>query len=261
MRSSSTFCGPASHGLLIGRRAIITGASRGIGAAILQAFLREGCAVVFCHHDDDVRADELCREAASSGQVAYAIACDVSEEVAVGTFFAEARHLLGGVDILVNNAGIGGEALFEAISPALFDRMLAVHLRGTFLMTRACYADMKEQRDGRIINIASQLAYLGAAGAVHYCAAKAGIVGFTRALAREAAPHGILVNAIAPGPVETELLAKMSPAWRERKQKELPIGRFGKVEDIAPTALLLASSQGAFYVGQTLSPNGGDVML
>jgi 3-oxoacyl-[acyl-carrier protein] reductase len=120
---------------------------------------------------------------------------------------------------------------------------------------------MVERRWGRVINVASQLAYKGAPGLAHYCAAKAGIVGFTRALSYEGAPHNVMVNAIAPGPVETDLLMGLSDAWRAMKQAQLPVGRFGRVEEIAPTALLLASDAGAFYSGQTLSPNGGDVML
>jgi 3-oxoacyl-[acyl-carrier protein] reductase len=185
----------------------------------------------------------------------------VADEPAVIGFVADVRRKLGAVDILVNNAGISGETPFEGITPAIFDRMVAVHLRGTFLMTRACYPEMKARGSGRIINITSQLAYKGAAGLVHYCAAKAGIVGLTRALSREAAPHGVLVNAIAPGPIETDLMAELSDSWKESKRRELPLHRFGTPEEIAPTAVLLASEGGAYYVGQTLSPNGGDVML
>ena len=139
--------------------------------------------------------------------------------------------------------------------------MIGVHLRGTFLVTQQFFAGMIERRWGRVINIASQLAYKGAPGLAHYCAAKAGIVGFTRALAYEGAPHGVLVNAIAPGPVETAILNGLSDEWRAMKLAQLPTGRFGTVDEIAPTALLLASEAGSYYCGQTLSPNGGDVML
>ena len=162
---------------------------------------------------------------------------------------------------MVNCAGIGGDKPFAEISIGDWDRMLNVHLRGTFLVTRAFFPEMVERRWGRIINVASQLAYKGAPGLVHYCAAKAGVVGFTRALSYEGAPHNVMVNAIAPGPVETDLLMGLSDEWRAMKQAQLPVGRFGRVEEIAPTALLLASEAGAFYSGQTLSPNGGDVML
>jgi 3-oxoacyl-[acyl-carrier protein] reductase len=239
----------------------VTGGSRGIGAAIVRAFAVEGCAVAFCHLGDEAGANLLVREVKAAGRTAIAAACDVSDEEAVTAFVAEARGRLGDVEILVNNAGIGGEAAFETITPAMFDRMLAVHLRGTFLMTRACYPEMKRRGYGRIINIASQLAYNGAQGVAHYCAAKAGIIGLTRALSREAAPYGVLVNTIAPGPIETDLLDEMSEEWRDKKRRELPIQRLGTPEEVAPTAVLLASKGGSFYVGQTLSPNGGDVML
>jgi 3-oxoacyl-[acyl-carrier protein] reductase len=250
-----------SRGRLAGRHAIVTGGSRGIGAAIVRAFVEEGCAVAFCHLDDAESAGMLINVLRADGHDVHATACDVSDEASVGRFVAWAREQFGAIDILVNNAGIGGEAAFDAIGTVLFDRMIAVHLRGTFLMAHACYPDMRQRGHGRIINMASQLAYLGAAGAVHYCAAKAGIIGLTRALAREAAPHGVLVNAIAPGPIDTDLLGQMSPAWLERKRSELPLGRFGRPDEIALTAVLLASEGGAFYVGQTLSPNGGDVMI
>ena len=251
---------PTEAGLR-GRVALVTGGSRGIGAAIVRAFVAEGADVAFCHLDDDDRAAEVRSEIEAAGRRTYAASCDVADEAAVETFVSAVREKCGAIDILVNNAGTSDEALFEAITPAEFDRIIAVNLRGTFLMTRACYPEMRSRSAGRIINIASQLAYRGAAGLVHYCAAKAGVIGFTRALAREAASYGILVNAIAPGPVDTDLMAAMTEGWKESKRRELPLHRFGTPEEIAPTAVLLASEAGSFYVGQTLSPNGGDVML
>jgi len=246
---------------LSGHVALITGGSRGIGASIARAFASAGCDIAFCHIGDDVAAGKVARHLRGLGRKAFCASCDVADEEQVRHFVDEATGHLGPIDILVNNAGIGGQVPFEAITTALFDRMIAVHLRGTFLMTKTCYPAMKALGSGRIINIASQLAYKGGSGVVHYCAAKAGIIGFTRALAREAAAHGVLVNAIAPGPIETDLIGEMSDEWRSSKLRELPIGRFGVPDEIAPTAILLASSAGSFYVGQTLSPNGGDVMI
>ncbi len=245
---------------LSGRTALVTGGSRGIGAAIAGAFAAEGADVALCHLDDDAAAEDVVGQIAAHGRRAFAAACDVSDEAAVAAFVDSAREALGTIHILVNNAGHSGEVAFDDLSVADWDRMIAVHLRGSFLATRACWPAMREAGWGRIINIASQHALKGTIGKAHYCAANAGLLGFTKGLAREGAPLGILVNAIAPGPVETDLLAGLSAAWRVAKQAELPLGRFGRPEEIAATAVLLAGEDGAYYVGQTLSPNGGDVM-
>ena len=246
---------------LEGRTALVTGGSRGIGGAIVELFAAQGAKVALCHLDDTKGVAELEGRLGGRELSVEATECDVASEVAVAAMADWARARLGHVDILVNCAGIGGDKAFADLTLAEWDRMIGVHLRGTFLVTHAFFPDMVRRRWGRIINIASQLAYKGAPGLVHYCAAKAGIVGFTRALAYEGAPHGVTVNAIAPGPVETDLLRGLSEDWRAMKQAQLPIGRFGEVGEIAPTALLLASPEGSFYVGQTLSPNGGDVMV
>jgi len=245
---------------LDGRVAIVTGGSRGIGAATVRALAESGAKVGFCHVGDDERAKRLTVELSARGLFVYAAECDVSDEAAVAKFVGDVIQRLGHVDILVNNAGISGEAPFESITSAAFDRMIGVHLRGTFLMTKACYPAMKAKGRGHIINTSSQLAFKGATGLVHYTAAKAAILGFTRALAREAAPLGVLVNAVAPGPVDTEMLQGMSEDWKAAKRAELPLGRFGTPEDIAPTIVFLASEGAGYYVGQTLGPNGGDVM-
>lgn len=246
---------------LEGRCALVTGGSSGIGAAIAELFLRHGASVIICHHRDGERAEALCRRLERAGARIWQFDCDVSDEGQVASLAGFAERTAGQVDIVVNCAGIGGALVhFEEMQPATWDRMLNVHLRGTMLVTRAFFAPMKARRWGRVINVSSQLARKGAAGHTHYCAAKAGVEGFTRALAHEGAPHGVLVNAIAPGPVETPLLLSLPEEWRQNKRKELPLGRLGSSDEIAPTALLLASAAGDFYVGQVLSPNGGDVM-
>ena len=248
-------------GRLAGRKALITGASRGIGAATARAFAAEGADVAFCHNDDEEGAAAVIAAVEGEGARAYAWRTDIGEPEACRVLFANAEAALGRVDILVNNAGVSEEALVEDTTYASLRWMLSVHLEATFLLAQLAYRGMKARGWGRIINVTSQLAYKGAPGLAHYSAAKAGVVGFTRAFAQEAAPHGVLVNAIAPGPIDTRLNDTLSPEWKAWKIGNLPLRRFGRPEEIAPTAVLLASADGDFYVGQTLSPNGGDVML
>jgi 3-oxoacyl-[acyl-carrier protein] reductase len=246
---------------LANRTALVTGGSRGIGAMIVESFAREGADVIFCHDGDEEGASAVVAKVEATGRRVRSARCDVADPVAVDAFFADVERDFGRVDILVNNAGISGETPFESISLAAFERMVSVSLLGPFRFAQLAAPAMRRRRWGRIINIASQLAYKGAPGLVHYCAAKAGVVGMTRALAIELAPDGVLVNAIAPGLVDTRLNEGLSADWKARKLSEIPLGRMGRPQDIAPTAVLLASSDGDFYVGQTLSPNGGDVFL
>jgi len=245
---------------LEGRKAVITGASRGIGAAIARAFAAEGADVAFCHIDDEAGAEATIADIQGFGQRGFAWRCDIGDMRAAAEFHARAEAALGQIDILVNNAGVSEEVLVEAMTMRSFDWMLDVHLKATFLLSQLAYVGMKARGFGRIINISSNLAYKGAPGLAHYSAAKAGVVGFTRAFAQEAAPHGVLVNAIAPGPIDTRLNDTLSAEWKAWKVGSLPLKRFGRPEEIAPSAVLLASRDGDFYVGQTLHPNGGDVM-
>ena len=245
---------------LTGKRCLVTGAGRGIGRAIALAFAREGAAVAVLDRREDLAA-QAAATLRALGAKAAAVTADVAQEESVNAGVAAARDALGGIDVLVNNAGIDTNSRVIDMQVAMWDEMIAVNLRSVFLCTRAVLPGMIERRWGRIISISSQLAHKGAAEMAHYAAAKAGVIGFTRSLAYEVAQDGITVNAICPGPIDTELFRNIPEEWRKRKLAELPIGRAGTVDEIAPTAVLLASDEGSYYVGATLNPNGGDVMI
>jgi 3-oxoacyl-[acyl-carrier protein] reductase len=243
------------------RIALVTGASSGIGKGIAIAFAREGANIVVADKSGEKQAAEVLAGIREQGRDSLFVQTDVSDEQGVKRMAEAALARFGRVDILVNNAGIFTESLIENLSIEDWDRVVNTNLRGTFLCTRALIGQMLERRDGRIINIASQLGQIGGTSVGHYVASKSGVIGFTKSLAREVATRGVLVNAIAPGPIETPLLESETEAWRSAKLAELPIGRFGRVDEVTPTAVLLASAEGSYYVGQTLGPNGGDVML
>ena len=243
------------------RIAVVTGAASGIGKAIAIAFAREGADIVVADRVTKDRAGEVLAGIKTHGRKSLCVQTDVSDEASVQAMAKAALAKFGRVDILVNNAGIFTESLIEDLSIEDWDRVMNVNLRGVFLCTRALIGQMLERRDGRIINIASQLGQIGGKSVGHYAASKAGVIGLTKSLAREVSTRGVLVNAIAPGPIETPLLASETEEWRSAKLAELPIGRFGTVDEVTPTAVLLASAEGSYYVGQTLGPNGGDVML
>jgi 3-oxoacyl-[acyl-carrier protein] reductase len=245
---------------LAGKIALVTGGSRGIGRATALAFAAEGADIGFCHLNDDTKAEETANEIRALGRRAMHGSVDVADIVAGRAFADQAARELGPIDILFNNAGMNIRKPFEAYSEAEFDRIVAVHLKGMFFMAQAVYPAMVARARGCIINVASQRGLKGAVNSAPYSAAKAAIMGFTRALAWEATPKGVRVNAIAPGPIVTDLTATMTPQDRQAFIDALPVGRFGRPEEIAATALLLAGPDGGFYVGATLSPNGGDVM-
>jgi 3-oxoacyl-[acyl-carrier protein] reductase len=241
--------------------AVVTGAASGIGRGIAVAFAAEGANIAAVDIAGPDQAATVLAEVAALGRQAHFVRCDVSNEDDVAAMASEVMGRFGRVDILVNNAGIFTQSLLADMSVADWDRVVGVNLRGTFLCTRALIGQMLARGSGRIINIASQLGQIGGVEAVHYSASKAGVIGLTKALAREVSASGVLVNAIAPGPILTPLLDGETEEWRSAKLAELPMARFGTVAEVTPTAVLLASEDGAYYAGQTLGPNGGDVML
>ena len=239
----------------------MTGAASGIGKGIAIAFAREGADIVVADRVDESHATAVLAGVRSAGRDTLFVGTDVSDAESVQTMAETALARFGRVDILVNNAGIFTESLVENLAIDDWDRVIDTNLRGTFLCIRSLIGQMLARRDGRIINIASQLGQIGGRSVAHYAASKAGNIGLTKSLAREVSHRGVLVNAIAPGPIQTPMLESETDAWRNAKLAELPIGRFGTVDEVAPTAVLLASAAGSYYVGQTLGPNGGDVML
>ena len=245
-------------GKLDGRVAVVTGAATGLGRAIALLYAEEGADVGIVDRTGE-GASSVARRIEAQGRRAAAARADVGDEAEVERAFARLREALGDPDILVNNAGIATVSRLEDMASALWDEMLRVNLRSVFLCTRAVLPAMRARRWGRIINISSQLAHKGGEGMAHYAAAKAGILGLTRSLAHEVTADNIAVNAICPGPLDTDM--KLPPEWAARKRAELLIGRSGRVEEIAPTALLLATEEAAFYVGATFNPNGGDIMV
>jgi len=248
-----------AEGRLAGRTALITGAARGIGAAIALAFAAEGASVCVNDRRDGPDLQALLGRL---GERAVACTADVSDEQDAKRLIATAVQELGSVDVLVNNAGMLTESLLEDMPVAMWDQMIGVDLRSVFLCTREVLPHMLDRRFGRIINVASQLGQKGGTGLAHYSAAKAGVIGLSKALALEVGDRGVTVNCIAPGPIDTALVADISEDWKVAKRAELPLGRFGRPEEVAPTAVLLAASpDGDLYTGQTLGPNSGDVML
>jgi 3-oxoacyl-[acyl-carrier protein] reductase len=245
-------------GKLSGRVAVVTGGATGIGRAIAMLYAQEGCDLAVLDRNGE-GAEKVAAAIRQLGRRAIAVRADVGIEAEIDSAFAVIRREFGDPDILVNNAGIVTVAHLETMPVAQFDDMIRINLKSVFLCTRAVLPGMRKKRYGRIVNISSQLAYKGGEGMAHYAAAKAGILGITRSLAYEVTADNIAVNAICPGPIDTDM--KLPPEWASKKQSELVIGRQGRVEEIAPTALLLACEEAAFYVGATFHPNGGDIMV
>jgi 3-oxoacyl-[acyl-carrier protein] reductase len=245
---------------LEGKVAVITGGGSGIGAAIALLFAQQGAEVALLDRDKQ-NVEAAADEARAFGGRSVALIVDVTDGESVRQVMDDITTQFGGIDILVSAAGILDETPLLEMTEATFDKTVAVDLKGVFLAARWAVPHMVERGGGRIINIASQLGIKGGVGLTHYVAAKAGVIGMTKAMALELAEHNILVNAIAPGPIFTPLIEGLSEEWKAAKQAELPIGRFGQAHEVAPTALLLASSPGGdLYTGQTLGPNSGDVM-
>ena len=239
--------------------AVVTGAGRGIGRAIALKFAAEGADIVAVDLKTDF-VQETVEEARKLGRKAWAVAANVAEAASVEAAVEQILKEAGRVDILVNNAGITKDGLLMRMSEADWDAVLDINLKGTFLFTKAFSRAFVKQRSGRIVNIASVIGLIGNAGQCNYAASKAGVIGFTKSVARELASRGVTANAIAPGFIETKMTEALGPEARAALLKQIPLASLGQPGDVAEAALFFASPAARYITGQVLAVDGGMVM-
>ena len=237
------------------RRVLVTGGTRGIGRAVAEAFLQRGDRVLFLYRKSEEQAEEL----RQLGAVGYR--CDLSDLSALKETCKRILAEEGSVQVLVNNAGIAQFSLLHEVTDEMWEAVRSVNYDAPFYLTRAFLPGMIRQKYGRILNISSMWGQVGASCEVAYSAAKAGVIGFTKALAKEVGPSGITVNCIAPGVVDTEMNAGLSGDTRKELKEETPLGRLGTPLDVAKACIFLSSEDGAFITGQVLGVNGGLVVV
>ncbi len=243
--------------MLKGKTAVVTGASRGIGRAIALKLANEGANIVINYVSSQEEADQLTEEIRALGVKALAVRADVSILGEAQNLVLKAKEEFGSVDILVNNAGITRDGLLMRMSEDDFDRVIEVNLKGVFNCTRHAVPIMVKQKAGRIINITSVIGLIGNAGQANYAASKAGVIGFTKSLAKEIGSRNITVNAVAPGFIETDMTADLSDKVREAAQENIALKRLGKPQNVADTVYFLASDMGEYITGQVISVDGG----
>ena len=245
---------------LTDKAALVTGGSRGIGRAVALALAKQGARVAVNYVANAQAAQEVVEQIAGSGGEAIALQGDVSQAEDAQRLVKETVAAFGGLQILVNNAGLTRDDLLMRMSEEAWDRVLEVDLRGAFLCTKAACRPMIRQRWGRIINIASVAGMVGNAGQANYAAAKAGLIGLTKAVAKEIASRNVTANAVAPGLVETEMIADLSEAQKQAILPLIPLGRPASAEEIAPAVVFLASDEAGYITGHVLAVDGGMVM-
>ncbi len=240
-----------------GKTVLVTGSTRGIGRAIAEEFAKHGANVIVSGTVKE-RAQEVAKELSEKyGVNTLGVGMDVSDPRSVEDAFREINAAFGGVDILVNNAGITRDTLFLRMKTEDWQKVLDVNLTGAFLVTKQVVRYMTKRRWGRIINISSVVGFTGNVGQVNYATTKAGLIGFTKSLAKELAPRNVLVNAVAPGFIETDMTENLKEEIKEEYRKQIPLGRFGKPEEVAKVVLFLASPMADYITGETIHVNGG----
>ncbi|MGI6331958.1 MAG: 3-oxoacyl-[acyl-carrier-protein] reductase [Zhaonellaceae bacterium] len=247
-------------GILHGQVAIVTGGARGIGKSISLTLAQAGAKVLVNYNHSDSKAQELVNTIIGEGGEAVAVKGDVSSNSTAEELIKQALDNFGKVDILINNAGITRDNLLIRMKEEEWDHVINTNLKGMFLTTKAVLKPMLKQRSGRIINISSVIGLIGNPGQTNYGAAKAGVIGFTRSVAKEVAGRNILVNAIAPGYIATDMTNKLPENLKETILSNIPLGRIGTAEEVAQVALFLASPAASYITGQTIVVDGGMVM-
>ncbi|HAX52331.1 3-oxoacyl-[acyl-carrier-protein] reductase [Muricomes intestini] len=246
--------------MLEGKVAVVTGASRGIGKAVALKLAKDGAAIAINYNGSREKADEVKTEIEQGGGKAEIFQCDVSNFHACENFLGEVIKKFGRIDILVNNAGITRDGLLMRMSEEDFDAVLNTNLKGTFHCIRFAARQMIKQRSGRIINLSSVSGVVGNAGQANYSASKAGVIGLTKSAARELSSRGVTVNAVAPGFICTEMTDVLPEKTKEEAAAGIPLGHFGKPEDIAEAVAFLASEEAGYITGQVLCVDGGMAM-
>ena len=237
--------------------AVVTGASRGIGAAIAKKLAADGCFVVVNYNGSVEKAEAVVSEIITAGGEAKAVKCNVSNEAECKDFITGIIKECGRIDVLVNNAGITADGLVMAMSDENFDKVYETNLKGTFHTIKNVTRQMLKQRSGKIINMASVVGITGNAGQANYAASKAGVIALTKSVAKELGSRGICVNAIAPGFIQTDMTDKLSDEIKSAMGGQIPLGRFGKPEDVANAVSFLASDSANYITGQVLAVDGG----
>ena len=243
--------------MLNGKTALVTGGSRGIGRAICLELARQGANIALVYAGNEEKANETLAELVTLGVKAKAYRCDVADFSATEALVKAVTEELGGVDILVNNAGVTRDKLCMRMSEQDFDDVIAVDLKGAFNLIRHTYGAFLRKRTGRIVNISSDAGVMGNPGQANYSAAKAGLIGLTKTIAKELGGRGVTCNAVAPGFVQTDMTAAMNPQILEAATQAVPLKRIGQPEDIAQTVAFLCSDGAAYITGQTIQVDGG----